>query len=161
MVRWLVFAHELSALLFMASHGVAISVAFRLRSTRGRDAILTLLAVSRGSLTAMYVAFGAMALSGIALGFAGGWWRTGWWWASVLVLIAIFVAMVPLGVEPFNRIRKYAGVGYAKRGRWYQPETADPAAMEAELTALRPGLLTAIAFGGIAILVWLMLFKPL
>jgi hypothetical protein len=158
--QWIVYLHILSFALFMAAHGASIVVAFRLKSAPDAGTTIALLDVSRASLVTMYVCFAALLLTGIAAGVMSGYWATIWFWASLVVLILTVVAMMPLGVTPFSNIRKYAGVKYAVRGKWFDPEPADPAKMKTEIAALKPGLLTVIAIGGVAIILWMMMFKP-
>ncbi|MEX1181497.1 MAG: hypothetical protein WEB63_11905 [Cucumibacter sp.] len=121
---------------------------------------MALLDVSAASLVTMYVAFVALLLTGIAAGIMGSWWVTGWFWAALVVLAGITAAMIPLGVKPFSDIRRFAGVKYAINGKWFPPEPADPAKMNAAVAGLRPGLLSGIALAGLAIVLWLMMFKP-
>jgi hypothetical protein len=159
MFRWVVLIHELSALAFMASHGVSIASTFRLKSVTTPEDARPLLNASRLTLNVMYVAFIAVALSGLAAGLWFSWWKTGWYWASVVVLVAISYAMVPLAAQPFNHIRRAVGLPYRGEPPGTAPAT-DTAAMQAAIAELRPWLLSIIAFGGIAILVYLMRFKP-
>ena len=158
--EWLVFLHVLSVLLFMASHGVAISVAFRLKSATGRDAVVAMLDVSAATLAAMYVMLGLVLLTGLALGAMGNWWGALWFWAALAAFIAIVAAMVPLGAIPFSRCRQAAGVPYSIKGKWLPAEPTDEGKLRAAVAAVRPELLAIIGLGGLAAILWLMMFKP-
>jgi hypothetical protein len=158
--EWLVFLHVLSVLLFMASHGVAISVAFRLKSASSRDAIVAMLDVSAATLVSMYVMLGLVLLTGITLAALGNWWGALWFWAALAVLVAIVAAMVPLGAIPFSRCRQAAGVPYAIKGKWLPAEPMDEGKLRAAVAAVRPDLLAIVGLGGLAIILWLMMFKP-
>ncbi len=164
--RWIVLAHVLSALAFMAAHGGSIAVSFKLKASKSADDVRHLLGLSAYTVNAMYVTFAAVALTGLVAGVWLSWWRTGWFWVSVVVLIGIAYAMVPLAMQPFHRLRFAIGEPYMgdppAENRRKQPGTGqlDQAAMEQALAELRPRLLALIAFGGVAVLVWLMSFKP-
>ena len=82
-------------------------------------------------------------------------------WASIGVLVVVIGAMTPLGGIPMNKVRIALGM------RIQQDKATDPprtpgtdAELEAALGRLRPDLLAAIGFGGIAVLSWLMAAKP-
>ena len=158
--EWLVYLHILSIILFMVAHGASIWVAFQLRAAKSKDAVVALLDVSKASLGSMYGAILALLVTGIVLGIIGDWWRAIWFWAALVLMVLIVAAMVPLGAQPFSRIRRYAGVAWSDRGKWFPAEPADDAKMNAEIAKLQPALLSALALGGIALVLWLMMFKP-
>lgn len=161
MYRFLVFIHVLAALLYMAAHGTSIAVSFRIKSVQTIDDARSLMAVSFASLKASYASLLAVVVSGIAVGIDGGWWRTGWFWTSIAVLVVITGLMVPLGAFAFHRIRWAAGVSLAGRRQPAEaPPSPDPEAMKVAIASVRPGLLSVIGFGGVVILVWLMMYKP-
>jgi hypothetical protein len=157
--RWVAFLHVASALAFMAAHGASIAATFKLKTVTTPEEVRSLLNASRASLNVMYVAFAAVALSGLMAGLWFDWWKTGWYWTSAAGLIVITFAMVPLAVQPFNRIRRAVGLPYRGAPADEQPAT-DLAAMQASIAGLRPGLLSIVALGGVAVLVYLMAFKP-
>ena len=159
MFRWVVLVHELSALAFMASHAVSIASTFRLKSVTTPEEARPLLRASGITLGFMWIAFAAVALSGLAAGLWFDWWKTGWYWASVVILIGISYAMVPLAAAPFNRIRSAVGLPYRGAPKGEELKT-DPVAMMAAIAGLKPWLVSIIAFGGVAVLVYLMMFKP-
>jgi hypothetical protein len=92
----------------------------------------------------MYITLGLLVVTGIALGVLGDFWRAGWFWASLLVLVAITAAMVPLGAIAFSNIRRFAGTEYAVKGKRFPAEPPDEAKMMAAIGAVRPDLLTII-----------------
>jgi hypothetical protein len=159
---WLKFVHILAVLGFLAAHGASISVAFKLRGERERGRIRALLDLSGAYLAAMYVSLGILVLAGIVAGVMGGWFtRSLWIWLALVLLIGIMVAMYYLGTSHFNELRRAVGLPYAIGSRRQPP--MDPV-LEAELAVLvakgRPWALTGIGFGGIAVIAFLMMFKP-
>lgn len=161
MYRWIVFAHVLSALAFMATHGVSIALCFRIRRARTLEAARPILEFSAAMLGLMYGTFALVAISGLAAGIWGEWWRNGWFWASVVLLAAMVAGMAYFGANAFNAVRRAAGLPHFGEGRRPQPALPpDLPAMLAAIDATRPAVLAIVGLGGVAVLTWLMMFKP-
>jgi len=161
MYPWLIFLHVVSVFGFLLAHGASAAVAFALQRERSLERVQTLLLLSANTAGVSLLALLVLFVSGIIVGFAGGWWGHGWIWVSLVGLIAIIVAMSGLGSAVYGGVRKAAGLPYMLRG---QPQPAVPPAAPAELAALlargRPVLLTVIGYDGFAVITWLMMFKP-
>lgn len=161
MYPWLVFVHVAATLAFMLAHGVSVSVSFALRRQREPERIKALLQLSAESYSALYIALIVLLLSGIVAGFGGDWWGDWWIWLSIVLLIAIIIAMALLGGNLYSAARQAAGLPYAVRGK---EQPAEPplsqAEIEARLAKANPWLLTLVGYGGILIILWLMMFKP-
>lgn len=161
MYPWLVFIHVAATLGFMLTHGVSMTVSFALKRASSPERVRVLLEISAESYRAMYIALLVLLISGIVAGFGGDWWGEGWIWLSIVLLIAIIVAMALLGGKLYGEARQAAGLPYAVRGK---PQPAEPALSQAEIEArlskANPWLLTVIGYGGILIILWLMMFKP-
>lgn len=161
MYQWLVFLHVAATLGFMLTHGVSVSVSYALRRERNPERIRTLLEISGGSYQAMYISLLTLLLSGIVAGFQGHWWGSGWIWVSLLLLIAIIVAMGILGGGLYSEARKKAGLPYTVKGKQQPPlPPSNPEEIEAHIAKVNPHLLTLIGYGGILVILWLMMFKP-
>jgi hypothetical protein len=158
---WLLFLHVLGTFGFLLAHGASATVAFQLRRERNRERICALLDLSSSSYGVMYSSLGLLLVSGIITGFLGRWWRYIWIWAALGLLIAIVLLMYALASDYYNKVRKAAGMPYFE-GRKERPgiEPATPAEIDALLTSRRPVELMAIGGGGLALILWLMIFKP-
>jgi hypothetical protein len=161
MHAWLVFIHVLAVFAFLVAHGVSVSVAFALLHERNLERIKTLLELSGNSYRIMYPSLFALFGTGLIAGFTGRAWGEGWIWASIVLLITIVIAMGVMGGAIYSGARKAAGLPYAERGK---PMPAVPPAPRAELDAIlargKPVWLTVIGYGGVALIAWLMMFKP-
>jgi len=161
MYRWIVFVHVASVFAFLMAHGVSAFVAFAVRAERQPERLRALLALSGSSYTIMYLSLLLILVSGITLGFMQSWWGQGWIWAALVLLVLIAAAMGILGPRDFGPMRKAAGLPYFERGR---PQPAVPPQPDERLLALaartRPAFLAAIGAVGLALLLWLMMFKP-
>lgn len=105
-------------------------------------------------MTGFYVSIVLLLGAGILAGFIGNWWRMGWIWISLGLFIVIAGAMYPLGSSYFRRIRAIVGT---------RPSGA-PMASDEEIDEIlgsgRPLLLTLVGFGGLFVILWLMVLKP-
>ncbi len=163
MYPWMVYLHVLATLTFLFAHGVTSIVAWRLRG--GPDpatarAWLGLYAAGRYVML-FYSSLLVLLGTGVVAGFMGDWWGHGWIWLSLALLIGIIVGMFFIGTRHYGRLRRALGMPWFD-GRREHP-AGEPAPIE-EIQALlahSPALaLTVIGFGGIAVILWLMMFKP-
>lgn len=161
MYNWLVYIHVAGALGFMMAHGVSASVAFALRRERHPERVRALLELSANSYGLLYLSLLVILVSGVSVTFLGGFWNRGWIWASLVLLIAISATMGALGGRYYGEARKAAGLPYHDRGKAFPAQPArSPEEVEAALAKANPILLAAIGFGGLLVIVWLMMFKP-
>ncbi len=161
MYQWLSFLHILGVFGFLLAHGASASVAFALRQERNHERVRALLTLSASSYPAMYLSLLVLLVTGIITGIMGKWWGRGWIWTSLFLLIAIIVAMSVLGSGKLSILRKALGLPYFERGK-AQPAVAPASTQEIDalLAKSNPMLVSVIGFGGIAVVAWLMMFKP-
>ena len=161
MYPWLVFIHVLSVLTFVLMHGASVSVAFALRKEPSLEQIRALLMLSANSYQLMYPSLLVIVLSGIGLGFAQSWWGSGWIWLSLVLLIVLLAAMNRMGGVLFGAARKAAGLPYFDKGKVQPPQPAGSMEeIKEKINQINPISLTVLGYGGLAVITWLMLFKP-
>lgn len=160
--RLIVFAHILGVFLFLLAHGVSVGALLRLRGERDPAAVRTLVDLSARSFPAMTIGALVWFISGILAGFSGNYWTTGklWIWASLVVAVLIAGVMTPMGRFYLDRVR--TALGMDPKGKVGQPlgDAIDPQVLDQAIASGRPLTLAAIGLGGVAILSWLMVFKP-
>ena len=154
MYEWWVFVHLAGVFGLLVSHGVSIVVTFRLRAERDPARAATLLEISSSTITALYVSLVVLLLGGIVAAFDGGWWGYGWIWASLATLAAVIVAMYVLARPYYQRVR-FVASALAEGSRAVTPEQ-----FEKLLKAHQPLSIAGIGFAGLAVILYLMLFKP-
>lgn len=159
----MVYLHVLATLTFLFAHGVTSIVAWRLRGVPDpatARAWLGLYAAGRYFML-LYGSLLVLLISGVAAGFMGRWWDEGWIWLSLALLIGIIIGMYVMGTNHYSKLRRALGMPWFD-GRKGHP-AGEPASIE-EIHALLAGspalALTVIGFGGIAVILWLMMFKP-
>jgi hypothetical protein len=153
--RYWVLLHILGVVAFVAAHGVSMSTLYRIRNLDlDRTKIQEAIAFSGTTTIPMYVSLVVLLVGGFVAGFQGKWLDDWWIWIAVVVLLATSGLMLAIAAPYFRRITdacqmRPSGV----------PRTSDE-----ELTALLRGSTTAVvsAIGwiGLAIIIWLMVFKP-
>ncbi len=160
--RWIVFVHVGAALVFMLAHGASASVAFRLRRERDVARLGALLDLSGASYWAMSLSFVAILATGITLGLMVEWWRTAWFWTSLVLFFAITFVMTPLVAIPYNKVRVALGLDLPMGRKWKGPaeELPQPEDVDELLDSSRPMVVAAVGVIGILIILWLMILKP-
>jgi len=148
MYLWIVFLHVLSAFLFMLAHGATAAVMFAMQSERSPERLKVLLAVRDRAQMPFTITSTVMFLSGIALGFMGGFWGRIWIWAALVLLVVISVFMGFLGRNRLDKIKSLV-----------DSKTA-AVDLETAITAANPMLLSIVGIGGFILILWLMMFKP-
>jgi len=158
---WLVFLHVFGVFVFLLAHGVSAGVSFRLRKERNYERMRALLDLSASSYTIMIVGFLLLLATGSILGVLGGWWRQAWFWVALAVFFAITFAMTPLAARRYNKVRRALGlrVRFQSKKERSAPPPAE-ADIEPILSGVRPLAVAGIGTGGIAVILWLMMFKP-
>jgi hypothetical protein len=156
---WLVWLHVLGAFVFAFGHGASAVAAFKVRGERDRARITALLDVSQLSTGAMYVGLLVLLAGGIAAGVVGQWFWQLWLVAAIVILIVIMFAMYAIASPYYGRLRGALGQkGYGRNDA--APRPLSDAELVALLDSRRPEALAAVGSIGLAIILWLMVFKP-
>jgi len=159
--EWLVYAHIFGVFVFLIAHGVSAGVGFRLAKERNRERVAALLDLSGSSYRVMVLGFSWILISGLILGSVGGWWIQRWFWAALIVFILLAGLMTPLAAIPYNRLRAMLGLPAPMRRKPIRSATpGTDEEMSAALARISPIPNAAVGILGIAVLLWLMMFKP-
>lgn len=143
---WLKFFHIVGLGAFLLAHGVSAGSSFVLRSASTDAVRAALLRASIMSAAIFYPALLVIVVTGVWMGFEGGWWHTGWIWAGIGTLVAVTVIMSAMSV-PYHKARDAANA-------------KPPADLEPMLKPARPVELAVVGVIGLVILFFLMVFKP-
>ena len=161
MYEWILLIHILSAFIFAFIHGASTKVIFRLRRESDPARLSALLDLSGSQLGWLYSSLLVMLASGIGVTYLGNWWRGIWVWLSLVLLVLMVPGMYGLATLPFNRLRKALGMPYSEKNK-PQP-AAEPAGSEeiaVKLASLRPWLTGVFGYGGLVLILILMVLKP-
>lgn len=161
LIPWLVFLHTLSALTMFLAHGASIAMALKLRTEADLERIRALLDLSMSSVGVMFISFLAMGLTGLIMPFILNIWNKGWVWASIILMVGVFMHMVFMNDKRFKHLRRMVGLPYMIGGKHFP---AEPAASQSEVEAYIKNMkvtdLVIVGYGIPVIVLWLMVFKP-
>lgn len=153
--RWIRFLHIAAAIGFVGIHGASIVVLYAIRGERDRGRVEAILDFSAGTATAMYVALVAVVGTGLWMGFERSrLFREGWYWWSLLLLVATSVLMWFVA-KPFTK-RVRAACEMRPSG---VPRVSDEELTET-LRSPRTHLITGIGVVGLVAILYLMVFQP-
>lgn len=157
-----VFLHVVFVFGYLLAHGVSAAVSFAIKKERDVNRIRVLLELSGVSYPAMLWLLLALVVFGLAAAFLNMvWWRFGWIWVSIALLVAIVVLMAIHGSAVFGEIRKAVGLPYMVKGKPFPAEAAkSDEDVYATTAKVNPTLLLIIGYGGFAVIAWLMIAKP-
>ncbi|WP_438855073.1 DUF2269 family protein [Agromyces sp. M3QZ16-3] len=160
MYQFLIFLHVLGVVVFALGHGTSIAVAFRVRKEQEHPRIAAMLDVSSWSMGLMYAGLLLTIITGIVLGFVGGYWGSWWLWVSIVLLVLVMGAMYGIASPGFRRLRFATGAKMDERSRAKAAELGADGVVESLATSWRPTALALIGGIGLVVILWLMVARP-
>lgn len=158
---WVVVAHVFFVIVSFGAHGVSAFSMFQAKSESDRTRLAATLDLSAASLTIAGIGLVLAVVLGIVAAVMGGHFGQLWPWASIAVVVVVWLAMTPMAASRMLAVR--AALGMPGRNDKPGDPPRQPAG-DAELAAaradLKPELVAAIGLVAIAVLVWLMELKP-
>ncbi len=152
---WIRFLHIFSAIAFVAIHGASIVVLYAIRKETDRQRIENLLGFSAGTAIAMYISLSGVVGTGLWLGVAvPGWFSAPWYWIALGLLVGT-VGFMWAFARPFGK-RIRAACELRPSG---VPRISDEELGEI-LGSQRTNVITAVGLVGLAVILYLMVFKP-
>lgn len=161
LIRWLIFLHVLSALTFYMAHGTSVAMAFKIRKETDFTRIRAMLDLSWSTMILMGVSFLIMGLTGIIMPFMIHIWNKVWVWASIVLMLFVFIYMAMFNETSYKQLRRLVGLPYMKGSKELPAEP--PSSPEEVAALLKKTSLTGLVVVGYvipAIVLWLMVFKP-
>jgi len=158
MYNWLVFLHIFFGFSLMLSHGVHAAAMLAFRNEKDPERALTFFNIVP-QIHMVRIFMVSMGLPGLIAAFITPWWLQGWIWASVVIFFIISFVMYKYGAGYFELIQGAAERLIEARKTNTDVETALEKFEEAR-TARHPITVSIIGIVGLAIILWLMRFKP-
>jgi len=157
MYQWLVFLHIATVPAFMLAHGVQVAVMLKQRAEPDPERNLALFEVLPSVLSLRLLALSVI-VTGFLLVAALSLWGRWWVWLSLFVLGLIWVAMYRFGGAYYTLIEETAARATQERGTALEADAA--AAFARARRGWQPAALAVSGLGGIAVILWLMVFQP-
>lgn len=143
---WLKYLHIVGLAVFLLAHGISAGSSLVVRQPLAAAARGTILNLSLRANFVAYPGLVLMIITGVWMGFIDSWWRMGWIWAAIVVLVLAIVSMSVMSI-PYHKAREVLGESQA-------------AELETRLSRARPMALAGIGVVALLILFYLMVFKP-
>ena len=161
LIPWLIFIHILGAITFFLAHGTSVAMAFQLRKETDFSRIRALLDLSMSTMVVMFISFLVMGISGLIMPFILRIWNRGWIWASIVLMVTVFVYMVFMNEKRYKHLRRMVGLPYMIGGKKFPAEEpTSQAEVVAHVRKLNVTELVLVGYGIPMIVLWLMVFKP-
>jgi hypothetical protein len=157
MYNWIVYLHVVVIFIFLIQHAAEIWVSFKLRQQKEPEGIFATYAfMPDNNVRNLRITYSLIIITGMAAGFITTWWRQGWMWTALAIMIVIIIVMRRVSDIYLNAVDAIAETALKNKG---DPST--PAKFVSDLKARRePEILSAISALGGLIILWLMMFKP-
>ena len=157
MYNWVVYLHVAVIFIFLIQHAAEILVTFKLRQQKEPEGIFATYAFMLDNNTRnLRITYSLIIISGVAAGFISTWWRQGWMWTALGVMIMIWIVMSRVGSNYLNAVD--AITDHALQNK---DDTSAIDKFRSDLKARRePEIMTITSVIGGAIILWLMMFKP-
>ena len=158
MYNWLVFLHIFLSLLLMLGHGAHAAAMLKFRGEPDPEKCLTFFSNVPDIKYVRYL-YMAMGVFGFAASFIAGWWKQGWIWISAVIFTIVSWVMYNYGAG-------YYGIIFDAANRLIEAKKTNvdlPAAQKAfdEARSMPHVTIVSIVGGiGLALILWLMRFKP-
>lgn len=158
MYNWLVFLHIFFGFSLMLAHGVHAAAMLAFRNEKDPERALTFFNIAPEIQMVRYLTI-LMGLPGFIAAFISPWWRQGWTWASMVIFLIVSVVMYKYGAGYFELIQRAAERLIEARKTDLNVETALKE-FESARTARHPIAVSIVGMVGLAVILWLMRFKP-
>ena len=157
MYNWIVYVDVTVIFIFLIQHAAEIIVTFKLREQKEPEGVFATYAfMPNNNSRNLRITYSLIILTGAVAGFMSVWWRQGWMWAALGVMIVIWIVMNQIGGKYLTAVD--AITDHAIKNK------ADESAIEKfrrDLKSRRePEIMTITSVIGMLIILWLMMFKP-
>ena len=157
MYNWVVYLHVTVIFIFLIQHAAEIIVTFKLREQKEPEGVFaTYSFMSDNNSRNLRITYSLIIVTGAVAGFMSTWWKQGWMWSALGVMILIWVVMTRVAPIYLNAVD--AITDHALKNR---DDTSAIDKFRSDLKARRePEIMTVTSVIGGLIILWLMMFKP-
>lgn len=157
MYPWVVFLHVTVIFIFLIQHAAEIFITYKLRDQkepRGIDATYSFML--KNNSRNLRITYSLIILTGATAGFMSTWWKQGWMWTALGIMLLIWIVMRRFGGNYLNAVDAISEHAMKNKG-----EASALEKFRSDLRARRePEIMTVTSVIGGLIILWLMMFKP-
>ena len=153
--QWWVFLHLAGVFGFLLAHGASVSALFRLRKERDREKIRQLIQFSGSTVRLFYISLLVLVVGGVGAGLQAHWFKQKWIWEAIGVLVVVTLLMFFIARPYYRRIAEATELRPSGVPRVSDEDLA------LRLQSPIPIIVALLGFGGLAAILWLMIFKPM
>jgi hypothetical protein len=107
---WLKFLHLVGLAVFLFGHGISAGSAIALRGRPGA-AVGAVQRFSIRSYVAPYAGLLLLVGTGVWMAFLGAFWRSGWIWTSIAIMVAMFAVIAAVARRRPSVVGWAGGIG--------------------------------------------------
>lgn len=157
MYNWVVYLHVAVIFIFLIQHAPEILVSFKLREqTEPEGVFATLGFMSANNRRNLRITYSLIILTGTAAGFISTWWKQGWMWTALGIMVLIWIIMSRFGTGYLIAVEAITSDALKNKD-----DTSAINKFRSNLRARRePEIMVITMVLGGGIILWLMLFKP-
>jgi hypothetical protein len=157
MYNWIVFLHVTVIFVFLVQHAAEIIVTFKLRQQKEPEGIFaTYSFVSNNNSRNLRITYSLIILTGAVAGFMAPWWKQGWMWTALGVMIILWIIMNRIGGNYLTAVDAITDQALKNK----DDESAIEKFMRDLKSRREPEIMTITSVIGMLIILWLMMFKP-
>ena len=157
---WVVIGHVVFVILAFGAHGVSAFAMFRVKAEPDRTRAAAVLDLSTVALVGAGIGLLVAVVLGIVAAAMAGYFGRLWPWASIVLVVLVWLAMTPMAANPMAGVRRELGQPTRGDQKGVAPQAGTDEAFAAARARLRPELVAGLGVLAIVILVWLMEMKP-
>jgi len=158
MYQWIVLLHVFLAFLFILVHGVYAAAMLKFRGESDPERSATFFNIVP-ELTLGRWLIALMGITGFLAAFLSTWWKQGWVWTSFAVFLIVSYIMNRYGAGYYTLM-----ADTTRRLLEARASNTDVDAAQTEFDRARyashPTIVSVVGIVGLAVILWLMRFKP-
>jgi len=158
MYSLLVYLHVAAVFVFLVQHAAEIYVTYKLRQQKDPEKVFAVYDfIPANNSRNLRITYLVILLTGAIAGFISPWWRQGWMWTALGVMLLLWYIMYRIGGPVY-----YEAVDQiTERALKNKDDEASIEQFRQELGARRePEIMMGTSIIGMGIILWLMMFKP-
>ena len=157
MYNWVVYLHVTVIFIFLIQHAAEIIVTFKLREQKEPEGVFaTYSFMPNNNSRNLRITYSLIIVTGAVAGFMSVWWRMGWMWTALGVMILIWIVMRRIGSQYL-----YAVDAITEQALKNKDDQSVIEKFRQDLKSRRePEIMTITSLIGMLIILWLMMFKP-